>query len=199
MKNRFLIVSDPWLGSETNAGDLLANLFLLAYPRLPLEIYVRSSSRQNLDSLFHNSARDLIGLQAGTIILCCGWLDAQTNHSALEIQSAYQRLVNELLHNSPAQLVLCDYPHNQYANEPLLRSKLASIAECQKEYSMHERVRLAPVDASFVQYQELQKNREESARSLFLESGELNSLGQNIWAHLLFQQLKVDSPRFLLS
>ncbi len=199
MKNRILIVGDPWLGLDTNAGDLLANLLSMAYPRLPLEIYVRSSPRQTLDSLFHNSARDLIGLQAGTVILCCGWLDAQSNRSISEIQSAYSRLVLELLHNSPTQLLLCNYPHAQYGSVPLLRAKLASIAECQKEYSDQERIQNVPIDAIFTQYQELQVHREENSRNLFLESGELNSLGQNLWAHILVQHLRVDSPRFLLS
>jgi|GEM_PF-526870 len=199
MLNRYLLIGDSFWGAPTGTADYLADLLLVDFPEIPLSFSINSSSRNTFDSLFRNCPRDIIGRQAGLTVLCIGWEDVRSPMDETTIIQQGQRLLQEIHHNSPSQIVVTTIPSIQYPQESIQRSKIIAYNEFLRSFQLPDRLQIIDVDAVFTKYQELQCKRGEFVRNLFTDSGTLGTLGQMLCARTLSLELLRSNSRFLVS
>jgi len=199
MQNRYLFLGDSFWGLNPGTGDLLADLLLTEYPTLPLAFNIQSSPRNHLEDLYQRCARDIIGKQAGTTLLCNGWEDLRGPAPIAQICEAYHRLVLEIQNNSQTKLFLTTFPDIQLSEDSILRSKILVFNETVRAYHHTERTIVIDVAQEFARYQTLQQNRGALIRNLFAEDAVLGPMGQMLCARIVFPYFSRNAERFLLS
>lgn len=192
MKHRILLIGDSWWGQNPGSADLLANFLLIKYPKLPLTPYINSNSRNTLDKLFENSARDIIGLQAGSLVLCCGFADIHNQKSTEFFCQSYTKLIHELTENSSSHLNLCVLPYFQFHESSIAYQKLQALEQTISQFSNNSRITIINLHTAFKAYEELQAHKKEQIRNLFTEKGELNALGQCLCVQTLQEAIFMD-------
>jgi len=190
VKNRYLLIGDPYWGVESGTPGLFADLLLCKNPTLPLDFLIDSSSRNTLDRLFQTCPREIIGRKAGTTILCAGWTELQGPDTVESVIERFDRLVQEIQHNSQTQLWIMTLPENSMADSNLLQRKLKRFNDFIRTDIIKMQLKILDFDAMVQDYQHLQKARQDMMRSLFTETGELNGLGQMLLALSLAQAMQ---------
>lgn len=189
MKHRFLLVGDTFWGEERSTAELAANLALVDYPQLPLSFSIHSSARNTLDHLFQTCSRDIIGRQAGTSLLCVGWLDLLSGDSIEHVQAGLERLIHEIRHNCQTVVFLCTLPSLQFSAESVIGKKVRSLNAILRALGKSDIVHVVDLDRHFQEYQAKQLVRGDLIRNLFTDEGTLGELGQMLAARSVLQAL----------
>lgn len=189
MKNRYLFVGDSYLGIEGRAWQLLTELLLCEFPDQPLQFHLNTQTRHTLDSWLHHCSRDIIGKQAGSILLCVGFQDLQNQTPIENIELQYSKLIHEIQSNSLAQI----YGMTLYA--PNLPQAAALNQLILQQFPPHH---IVDFHSLCLQYQKRQAARGEHQRNLLDTQGRLAPLGEMLLARITASLLFPDYPKFPL-
>lgn len=189
MKNRFLFVGDGYLGPEGRAWQLLTELLLCEFPEQPLQFHLNTQSRHTLDFLLTHCSRDIIGKQAGTILLCVGFQDLQNQISIETIGLQYAKLIHEIQSNSLAQI----FGMTLYA--PSLPQSVVLNQLIDQQLLPHQ---IIDFHSLCLQYQKHQAARGEHQRNLLDTQGRLAPLGEMLLARATASHLFPQYPQYSL-
>lgn len=187
MKNRLLLIGDHYCGHEGEAWQHLVDLLLCEYPEIPLQFHLHSTARNTLQALFQNCPRDIIGKQAGTILLCVGYQDLRAGGDPQQLCAAYDRLLHEIRSNSLAKVIPVTLHLPGVAGIQQLNAHLRAVSG---ESSVFDFAQICAV------YQKKQAARGEFQRNLLDNQGVLAHLGQMLFARTLSQSLEMDCEHF---
>jgi len=191
MKNRFLFVGDRFWGIDPSVGDMLADILLVEFPRLPLEFSIHSSFRNTFEWLFANCPRDIIGRQAGATLFCVGWEDCLGALTADQCVEGYRKLLHEVRRNSQTRILVLTLPVFQLESNSAMFTKVAAINHFLRDHAPENDIHLIDLDAVFGEYQNAQLVRGELARNLFTDNGTLGQLGKMLGAQTLAKEFKL--------
>lgn len=180
MNDRFLFIGDAYCGPDGETWQYLADLLLCEHPAKPLQFHFHNGPRVTLPSLYQNCPRDIIGRQAGSVILCAGYQDLAAGMDATVLCGHYDRLLHEIAGNSlakvyPVTLYLPDTPGSSVLNN-FLRNR----------WPKADLIDFAQLCGH---YQKLQTARGEQQRNLQGSDGTLGHLGQMLLARYAAQFL----------
>lgn len=189
MKNRYLFIGDSYWGEQDEVPSLIVNELLLDFPALPLQFTILTSARYTPKHLFETCPREILGRQAGNIILSIGWEDLLVGMRGAELASAIMRLVNEIHKNSLARLGVVLPPALAHPLGTLRRRAAQELLDKIQETPCPERCRFLLVDTLLQAYDQAQSPRGEDCRGLLAEDGTLRPLGKSLLARFLRQEL----------
>ena len=168
MNNRILIIGDELFGADGEAAARFSELVLCENPTMPVQFAIYAPVKLSLGALLLRAPSDIIGKQAGKIVLGAGLRELRTQMDADSAFAAYEALVRELVNKTEALLYPVTIPPEAL---PEWTSEVRKFNG--RVLSLADPARVFPVDfAAYVgNFNKKQLERGKFARSLFGESG----------------------------
>lgn len=186
MENRILVVADDLLGKEGEAAVKFSELLLCEYPARPIQFTLLPPVACPLDTLLSRVSQDIIGKQAGRIVLGLGLWDLRRRGDAPAVFASYQALVRELISKTLAVVYLVTIPPAAFPGDVAvvndLNRRIATLAD-------GDRVHVLDFASHLDEFSRLQSARGKFARNLYNEKHEATSIGQMLLGLFLQKHL----------
>ncbi len=189
MENRILVVADDLLGKEGEAAVKFSELLLCEYPARPIQFTLLPPVSCSLEVLLSRVSQDIIGKQAGRIILGLGLWELRRLGEAAAVFALYHALVRELISKTLAVIYLVTIPPAAFSGEAAvvneLNRRIAFLAD-------GDRIHVLDFASHLEDFSRLQSARGKFARNLYNEKHEATSIGQMLLG--LFLQKRLYQP-----
>jgi hypothetical protein len=170
--NRILVLADDFFGENGEAASRFSELFLCREPEHSVQFVLPGPFNISLEKLFQRASADIIGKQAGHIIIGLGLVELRKALDAQKVFDNYMLLIQELLSKTKAFLYLVNIPESAF-NEASLQVSLWN--ELLKTIS-HPRVFLFDFATSVQDFVQQQHHKGKFARSLYTKDSTPTSL-----------------------
>lgn len=187
MENRILVIADSLFGESGEAADRFAEILLCEEPARPLQFVLNAPLPYPLQNLPGKIAFEIIGKQAGRIVLGLGAEALLNGASVKEMVSLYRALIEELLKKTSSKIFLVTLPLEIFEDPSdaiFWNHSLNSLA-C-------ARVKIIDFSSSATDFFEKQKLRGKFARPLFGKKGIPTPTGGTFLALNLQRALQID-------
>ena len=176
MENRILIIGDELFGSQGEAAARCVEMLLCRRPNRPMQFSVNAPVLPSLSQLLARASSDIIGKQAGRIVLGLGLSEMKREGGdASKVTSNYGALVDEILKKTQSYLDLVTIPKDLL---PEIDGQVQALDDFIREQAQKapERVQVLDFAAHAENFKELQAERGKFARSLYSEDAKPTSL-----------------------
>lgn len=172
MENRILVLADDFFGDNGEAASHFSELLLCSAPSLSVQFVLPGPVFISLDALLQRAPSDIIGKQAGRIILGLGLRELRLHQKASLIFETYKSFLDELLSKTKAHLNLVTIPEEAFKEEIL---QVTEWNELLKTIS-HPRVSVLDFAETAAHFKEMQLQKGKFARRLYSEDSHATSL-----------------------
>ena len=190
MENRILIIGDELLGEQGEAANRFAEILLCRDANRPVQFSINAPAPQSLRQLFDRASADIIGKQAGRMIVGLGLKELKRGGNDYKaVFSLYQTLVDEILSKTLAPIYFLTIPEDMFPAAP---SQLTALNECIRTFAAkdNKRVRILDFAAYVAEFKEKQLERGKFGRSLYTEEGLPTSICNTFLALFLYDFIK---------
>lgn len=176
MENRVLVIGDEMFGSKGEAANRFVEAVLCREPSRPIQFSVNVPVAVSLSQIRARLSSDIIGKNAGRIIMGFGLRDL--NHGGADgasVAAIYEIIVNELVNKTQARLFLLTIPSDMF---PIAVAEVEYLNSVIRDVCAANAPRTKLLDfAKFAEtFKEKQMERGKFGRSLFMEDGAPTSL-----------------------
>ena len=176
MENRILIIGDGLFGPQGEAATRCVELLLCRRPNRPMQFSVNAPALPSIPQLLSRASSDIIGKQAGRIVLGLG-LDEMKREAgnAEKVAANYAALVDEILKKTQSYLDFVTVPKDLL---PEIDGQVCALNESIRSFvsKAPDRVRLLDFEAHAEKFKEMQAERGKFARSLYSDQAKPTSL-----------------------
>lgn len=172
MENRILVLADDFFGENGEAASHFSELLLCLAPDLSVQFVLLDPVLIPLETLLQRAPSDIIGKQAGRIVLGLGLRELRLHQKASLIFKTYKALLDELLSKTKAHLNLVTLPEEAFKEEIL---QVTEWNQLLKTIS-HPRITVLDFADRAAQFKETQLQKGKFARRLYSEDSRATSL-----------------------
>lgn len=172
MENRILVIADDFFGDNGEVASHFSELLLCLASDLSVQFVLPGPVLIPLESLLQRAPSDIIGKQAGRIVLGLGLRELRLHQKASVIFKTYQVFLEELLSKTKAHLNLVTLPEEAFKEEIL---QVTEWNQLLKTIS-HPRITVLDFADRAAQFKETQLQKGKFARRLYSEDSRATSL-----------------------
>ena len=167
MENRILIIGDELFGPQGEVAARCVEMLLCRKPNRPMQFSVNAPVLPSLSQLLARASSDIIGKQAGRIVLGLGLSEMKREGGdASKVSESYGALVDEIIKKTQSFLDLVTVPKD-------LLPEIDGRAQADK---CPDRVHVLDFAAHAEKFKEMQAERGKFARSLYSDDAKPTSL-----------------------
>lgn len=172
MDNRILVLADDFFGDSGEAASRFSELLLCVAPNLSVQFVLPGPVLLSLEALINRAPSDVIGKQAGRIVLGLGLRELRVCREATIVFKTYKLFLDELLSKTKAHLNLITIPDDAFKEEVL------QVAKWNQELKSlsHPRITVLDFSAAAARFKEIQMQKGKFARSLYSEESRATPL-----------------------
>lgn len=191
MENRILVVADELFGKEGETAVKFSELLLCENPSRPIQFTLLPPVSTSLETVLSRIAQDIIGKQAGRIVVGLGLLELRQKGDAIFVFDIYQRIVEELISKTNAVIYLVTVPLSIFPEASLqvkeLNHRISGLAD-------GDRLHVLDLASYVEEFILLQVKRGKFARNLYNEQHEVTSIGHTLFGLFLQKRLYQPNP-----
>ncbi len=168
MENRILLIADEMFGEHGEAAVRFSEILLCAEPTRSLQFILNAPLSYSIEQLCAKASLDIMGKQAGHIILGLGFRDLGHGKNPEHLIQIFRDLVSEIKQKTKASIYIVNIPPALFPEIPsALNTWNTALAHITSELNV-ELFDFASAVDDFLQKQQL---RGKFARNLFDETG----------------------------
>lgn len=172
MDNRILVLADDFFGDNGEAASRFSELLLCVAPELSVQFVLPGPILLSLEALMHRAPSDIIGKQAGRMVIGLGLREMRACREASVVFKTYRLFLDELLSKTKAHLNLVTIPEDAFKEEVL---QVVEWNQSLKSIS-HPRISVLDFAAAAAHFKEIQMQKGKFARSLYSEDSHATPL-----------------------
>jgi hypothetical protein len=176
VENRILIIGDELFGPQGEVAARCVEMLLCRKPNRPMQFSVNAPVLPSLSQLLARASSDIIGKQAGRIVLGLGLSEMKREGGdASKVSESYGALVDEILKKTQSFLDLVTVPKDLLPEIDGQVLALDDFIRAQAD-KCPDRVHVLDFAAHAEKFKEMQAERGKFARSLYSDDAKPTSL-----------------------
>lgn len=176
MENRILIIGDELFGEQGEAASRCVEMLLCRRPNRPMQFSVNAPALPTISQFVARASSDIIGKQAGRIVLGLGLGEMKRERgNAEKVAATYGSLADEIIKKTQSYVHFVTIPQGLL---PEIPDQVDKLNESIRGFVSKDptRVQIIEFAEHAEKFKEMQAERGKFARSLYSEDAKPTSL-----------------------